>query len=120
MTGVHLKPPPPTISPDPFPRFLLAEHDRCNLDAKQKWPQNIKCHTQWEPAQQQDEQWSIVQTTWKTPHLKTTGNDRKEFVSKWADLFSWDESLVELSALPERMTDRFLDLFVAAPRLSEG
>lgn len=126
MMGVQVKPPPPVISDDPFPKFNIidasikginakysASHDPANAEF---FPVDPIPDTDPKPAK---DQYTVVHDAWGNPIWGTGDDGRAGFVSRWADAFGWGKAMDGLSDLLKKLDNQFFNLYVAAPLLTK-
>lgn len=121
MVGVLLTPPPAEIAPDKLPTFSIEDSQLRELRAEKDFPPGPQSHPEWEPAAPLGgrQQWEIVRDNWKRPAWGTGEEGQAGFVSKWAEVFKWGEDMSQFAAIPKRLEEGFMDLYVAAPLVTE-
>ncbi|PHH93130.1 hypothetical protein CDD83_510 [Cordyceps sp. RAO-2017] len=121
MMGVQITAPKPTISPDPFPAFKVADADLQSLIAERLFPQSVDTDAAWAPTESNADvkkQYQDALDGWTNP---AAGADmQKGFVGALADCLKWDnvKALQSIAGIPERLKNGFMDSYVAAPLLT--
>ncbi|XP_044721227.1 uncharacterized protein HRG_06224 [Hirsutella rhossiliensis] len=88
MMGVKFTSPKPTVSPDPFPAFKVADADLQRLFAKRRFPTMVDADAAWAPAKpfsgaDVQKQYNAVYNMWTNPALGTDDAGQKGFVGLW-------------------------------------
>lgn len=149
MAGVLITAPKPTMAPDPFPAYDVADADLVELDAEKAFPTLADADAAWAPAKPLtgngnssgngsgnsngngggvQNQYDAVRSTWSDPPLGSDEEGRQGFVVALATAFKWDladgmtrivDEFKSMAGMPERLKSGFMDLYVAAPLLSK-
>ncbi|KAI1773210.1 hypothetical protein F4818DRAFT_120559 [Hypoxylon cercidicola] len=139
MAGVLITAPKPTMAPDPFPAYDVADADLVELDAEKAFPTLADADAAWAPAKPLtgngsgngggvQNQYDAVLRTWSVPPLGSDEEGRQGFVGALAAAFKWDladgmarivDEFKSKAGMPERLKSGFMDLYVAAPLLSQ-
>ncbi|KAI0907851.1 hypothetical protein F4823DRAFT_527482 [Ustulina deusta] len=126
MAGVQITAPKPTIAPDPFPAYEVADADLQRLLSERSFPDIVEADGAWAPDQRdadenvQDE-YDTVLDKWSNPTIGTGDEGRRGFVGVLAKTFQWGlaDEMKSIADLPVRLMNGFKDLYVAAPLLTK-
>ncbi|KAF4472326.1 hypothetical protein FALBO_770 [Fusarium albosuccineum] len=121
MTGVRVTAPKPTMSPDPFPAYKVADADLQELTAKRPFPVIITAEDAWAPVKPNDvveKRYEDVHDAWANPVLEEKG--QQEFVAALAQSLGWSDvsGLQSIARIPDRLKRGFMDMYVAPPLLT--
>ncbi|RKK25000.1 hypothetical protein BFJ66_g15705 [Fusarium oxysporum f. sp. cepae] len=121
MTGVRVTAPRPTMSPDPFPAYKVADADLQELTAERKLPVMVTAENAWEPVKPNDvvkQRYEDIHEAWVNPSLKEEG--QQSFVGALAEGLGWSDvgQLKSLAGIPERLKRGFMNMYVASPLLT--
>ncbi|KAF4456305.1 hypothetical protein F53441_1550 [Fusarium austroafricanum] len=92
MTGVRVTAPKPTMSPDPFPAYKVADADLQELTAEKKFPPIVAAEDAWAPAKPNDnaeKRYQDIHEAWANPVLEE--KDRQDFVGTLAKGLGWSD-----------------------------
>ncbi|ENH66737.1 hypothetical protein FOC1_g10007387 [Fusarium oxysporum f. sp. cubense race 1] len=121
MTGVRVTAPRPTMSPDPFPAYKVADADLQELTAERKLPVMVTAENAWEPVKPNDvvkQRYEDIHEAWVNPSLKEEG--QQSFVGALAEGLGWSDAsqLKSLAGIPERLKRGFMNMYVSSPLLT--
>ncbi|KYK58971.1 hypothetical protein DCS_00098 [Drechmeria coniospora] len=121
MTGVRMTAPLPTVSPDPFPAYKVADADLQSLPAERPFPTIADADGAWgpdSPAAGEREKYEAVYNAWTNPAMGASG--QTGFVGALAECLKWDvDGMKSLAAIPQTLKQEFMNLYVAAPLLTK-
>ncbi|KAI0118156.1 hypothetical protein GGR51DRAFT_498314 [Nemania sp. FL0031] len=126
MGGVLITAPKPTMAPDPFPPYVVADADLQRLLSERPFPTMATANDGWAPAppltEAPEDQYNAVHDAWAEPSLGTGDDGSRGFVGILAESFKWRlvEDLKSIASIPERLNQKFKDLYVAAPLLTKS
>jgi hypothetical protein len=92
MAGVRVTAPRPTISPDPFPAYKVADADLQELTAERPFPSMVTVDDSWAPVKQNDDaqkRYEEVYEAWTNPLLGETV--QQGFVGTLAESLGWSD-----------------------------
>ncbi|KAI0409855.1 hypothetical protein F4802DRAFT_592738 [Xylaria palmicola] len=125
MAGVQITAPKPTMAPDPFPAYEVADADLQTLHSERPFPDVVDADEAWAPGQwpaedQVEDQYDAVLQAWSEPPLGEGEGGRQGFVGILAKTFNWAiaDEMKGIAGMPERLKNGFKDLYVAAPLLT--
>lgn len=120
MAGVRVTAPKPTMSPDPFPAYKVADADLQELTAERPFPAMVTAEDAWAPVKPNDDvskRYEDVHEAWANPVLEEKGQQR--FVSALAQSLRFSESGLEsIAGIPDRLKKGFMNMYVASPLLT--
>jgi hypothetical protein len=121
MTGVRVTAPKPTMSPDPFPAYKVADADLQELTAVRNLPDVVTAEDAWAPVKPNDnfkQQYEDIHEAWVNPSLEEQG--QQDFVGTLAQGLGWSDvsQLKSLAGIPERLKRGFMSMYVASPLLT--
>ncbi|KAI1819366.1 hypothetical protein F4861DRAFT_527244 [Xylaria intraflava] len=126
MGGVLITAPPPTLAPDPFPAYEVADADLQRLLSEKPFPTIATADDAWAPAppladNDPAEQYDAVHNAWANPSLGTGDQGSQGFVQVLASSLKWKivDELKSIANIPARLNETFNDLYVAAPLLTK-
>ncbi|KAK6948489.1 hypothetical protein Daesc_010256 [Daldinia eschscholtzii] len=126
MSGVLITAPKPTMAPDPFPAYLVADADLQRLFSEKPFPTIATASDAWAPGKpatgaQVGDQYTAVHDAWSSPSLGTGDDGQKGFVGALASSLKWGiaEEMKSIAGIPERLKKSFMNLYVAAPLLTK-
>lgn len=123
MAGVRVTAPKPTMSPDPFPAYVVADADLAELDAERPLPAIFDADAAWAPVKSNDvviEQYEAVHNAWSNPALGSGDDGQKGFVAALAESLRWDgaSKLQDIAGIPDRLKRGFMNMYVASPLMT--
>lgn len=123
MAGVRVTAPKPTMSPDPFPAYEVADADLAELDAERPLPAIFTADGAWAPAKPNDDvkkQYEAVHEAWSNPALGPGDDGQKGFVAVLAESLRWDgaSKLQDIAGIPDRLKKGFMNMYVASPLMT--
>lgn len=106
MAGVRVTAPKPTMSPDPFPAYKVADADLQELTAERPFPAMVIAEDAWAPVKPNDnvkKRYEDVHEAWENPVLEEKG--QQGFVSALAQSlrFSDVSGLQSIAGIPDRL-----------------
>ncbi|KAF4999150.1 hypothetical protein FDECE_11586 [Fusarium decemcellulare] len=118
MTGVRVTAAKPTMSPDPFPAYKVADADLQELTAERPLPAIVTAEDAWAPVKPNDvvkKRYTDVHDAWANPVLEEKG--QQEFVAALAQSLAWSDvsGLQSIAGIPDRLNKGFMDIYVAPP-----
>ncbi|KNB01346.1 hypothetical protein FOXG_04614 [Fusarium oxysporum f. sp. lycopersici 4287] len=118
---VRVTAPRPTMSPDPFPAYKVADADLQELTAERKLPVMVTAENAWEPVKPNDvvkQRYEDIHEAWVNPSLKEEG--QQSFVGALAEGLGWSDvgQLKSLAGIPGRLKRGFMNMYVASPLLT--
>ncbi|KAG5794897.1 hypothetical protein H9Q69_006068 [Fusarium xylarioides] len=121
MTGVRVTAPKPTMSPDPFPAYKVADADLQELTAERNFPGMVTAEDAWAPVKPNDDvkqRYEDIHHGWVSPALEEKG--QQDFVSALAQGLGWGDvsQLKSIAGIPERLKKGFMNMYVASPLLT--
>ncbi|KAF5621321.1 uncharacterized protein FTJAE_11350 [Fusarium tjaetaba] len=121
MTGVRVTAPKPTMSPDPFPPYKVADADLQELTAERSFPGMVTAEDAWAPVKPNDDikqRYEDVHDAWVSPALEE--KSQQDFVGALAQSLGWGDvsQLKSIAAIPERLKRGFMNMYVASPLLT--
>lgn len=121
MTGVRVTAPKPTMSPDPFPAYKVADADLQELTAKRNFPGMVTAEDAWAPVKPNDDikqRYEDIHGAWVSPALEEKG--QQDFVGALAQSLGWSDlgQLKSIAGIPERLKKGFMNMYVASPLLA--
>ncbi|KAI1634229.1 hypothetical protein F4809DRAFT_537672 [Biscogniauxia mediterranea] len=121
MAGVRVTAPKPTMAPDPFPAYQVADADLQELIAKRRFPAMVTAEDAWAPVKPNDDvkkRYEEVHEAWANPVLEAKG--QQGFVDALARSLKWSDGsgLSSIAGIPERLKKGFMNMYVAAPLLT--
>ncbi|KAF7550139.1 hypothetical protein G7Z17_g5932 [Cylindrodendrum hubeiense] len=121
MTGVRVTAPKPTISPDPFPAYKVADADLQELTAERPFPTMVTAEDAWAPVKPNDDvkkRYEDVHDAWANPVLEDKG--QQGFVGALAQSLGWSgvSGLQSVAGIPDRLKKGFMNMYVASPLLT--
>ncbi|PNY27034.1 Uncharacterized protein TCAP_03022 [Tolypocladium capitatum] len=126
MTGVQITAPKPTMAPDPFPPYKVADADLQRLLSERPFPTIAAADDAWAPGQPYtgDDvkmQYDAVYDAWTNPSLGTGDQGQQGFVGALADCLKWAVAgeMKSVAGIPEKLKKGFMSLYVAAPLLTK-
>ncbi|KAI1426137.1 hypothetical protein F5Y12DRAFT_310178 [Xylaria sp. FL1777] len=127
MSGVLITAPKPTMAPDPFPPYEVADADLQRLLSERPFPTIATSNDAWAPGPpltSDDDpagQYDAVHDAWANPSLGTGDQGSKGFVEVLAGSLKWKivDELRDIASIPARLNKTFKDLYVAAPLLTK-
>ncbi|KAI1277735.1 hypothetical protein F5Y07DRAFT_84541 [Xylaria sp. FL0933] len=124
MAGVQITAPKPTIAPDPFPAYDVADADLQRLLSERSFPDIVEADGAWAPYQRDadenvQDQYDSVLDKWSNPTIEGGDEGRSGFVGAVVKAFKWVLADEMKSDLPDRLKNGFKDLYVAVPLLTK-
>ncbi|KAI1660150.1 hypothetical protein F4813DRAFT_351129 [Daldinia decipiens] len=126
MSGVLITAPKPTMAPDPFPAYQVADADLQSLFSENPFPKIVDADEAWAPdkpstGEQVEDQYTAVHEAWSNPALGSDDDGQKGFVGALADSLKWNitDEMKSIAGIPERLKKGFMNLYVAAPLLTK-
>ncbi|KAI1124285.1 hypothetical protein F5Y10DRAFT_269275 [Nemania abortiva] len=125
MGGVLITAPKATMSPDPFPPYVVADADLQRLLSERPFPTIATANDGWAPTppltEAPEDQYNAVHDAWAEPSLGTGDEGSRGFVGILADSLKWKfvDDLKSIASIPARLNERFKDLYVAAPLITK-
>lgn len=121
MTGVRVTAPKPTMSPDPFPAYKVADADLQELTAERSFPGMATAEDAWAPVKPNDDvkqRYEDIHDAWVSPALEEKG--QQDFVGALAQSLGWSDvsHLKSIAGIPERLKRGFMNMCVASPLLT--
>lgn len=121
MAGVRVTAPKPTMSPDPFPAYKVADADLQELTAEGNLPGMVIAEAAWAPVKPNDnvkQQYEDIHEAWVNPVLQEKG--QQDFVGALALGLGWSnvDRLKRIAGIPERLKKNFMNIYVASPLLT--
>ena len=121
MAGVRVIAPKPTMSPDPFPAYKVADADLQELTAERPLPAITTVDAAWAPVKPSDnvqKRYEDVHQAWMNPVVGES--DQKDFVGTLAQSLSWGDvsGLKSVAGIPDRLKKGFMNMYVASPLLT--
>ncbi|CVK96645.1 uncharacterized protein FMAN_10975 [Fusarium mangiferae] len=121
MTGVRVTAPKPTMSPDPFPAYKVADADLQELTAERNFPGMATAEDAWAPVQPNDDvkqRYEDIHDAWVSPALEEKG--QQDFVGTLAQSLGWSDvsHLKSIAGIPDRLKKGFMNMYVASPLLT--
>ncbi|KAF5639342.1 hypothetical protein F52700_4194 [Fusarium sp. NRRL 52700] len=121
MTGVRVTAPKPTMSPDPFPAYKVADADLQELTAERNFPGMVTAEEAWAPVEPNDDvkqRYEDLYDAWASPALEEKG--QQDFVGALAQGLGWSDvsQLKSIAGIPERLKKGFMNMYVASPLLT--
>lgn len=115
--------PMPTISPDPFPAYKVADADLQELTAERPFPAMVTSEDVWAPAKPNDNvkmQYEDVLEAWANPVLNV--EEQQGFVGILAKSLGWSgiSGLQSVARIPNRLKNGFMNMYIASPLLTSG
>lgn len=121
MAGVQVTAPKPTMSPDPFPAYKVADADLQELIAERPFPTIVTADDAWAPAKPDSEvetHYKAVHNAWSNP---VQGDQvQKGFVGSLAKSLGWNDAsgLRSIAGIPDRLKKGFMNMYVASPLMT--
>ncbi|KAI1171807.1 hypothetical protein F4777DRAFT_593405 [Nemania sp. FL0916] len=126
MSGVLITAPKPTMAPDPFPPYIVADADLQRLLSERPFPTIATANDAWAPGPPlteggPEDQYNAVHDAWAEPLLGTGDEGSQGFVGILAESLKWKlvDDLKSIASIPQRLNRKFNDLYVAAPLLTK-
>ncbi|KND88092.1 hypothetical protein TOPH_07323 [Tolypocladium ophioglossoides CBS 100239] len=126
LAGVQITAPKPTMAPDPFPSYKVADADLQRLLSERPFPTIATADEAWTPAQPYTgddvkKQYEAVYDAWTNPSLGTGDQGQPGFVGVLANSLKWAVAgeMKSVAGIPERLKKGFTNLYVAAPLLTK-
>ncbi|EWG47682.1 hypothetical protein FVEG_07737 [Fusarium verticillioides 7600] len=121
MTGVRVTAPKPTMSPDPFPAYKVADADLQELTAERSFPGMVTAEDAWAPVKPNDDakkRYEDIHDAWVSPAVGEKG--QQDFVGTLAQSLGWGDvsQLKTIAGIPERLKRGFMNMYVASPLLT--
>lgn len=121
MTGVRVTAPKPTMSPDPFPAYKVADADLQELTAERPFPAMVTAEDKWAPVKPNDDvkkRYEDVHEAWASPVLGEKG--QQVFVGALSQSLGWSDvsGLQSIAGIPDRLQKGFMNMYVASPLLT--
>lgn len=121
MTGVRVIAPKPTMSPDPFPAYKVADADLQELTAERSLPAMATVDAFWAPVKPNEDvqkRYEDVHQAWMNPALGE--KDQQSFVGTLAQGLGWGDvsGLKSVAGIPDRLKKGFMNTYVASPLLT--
>ncbi|KAF5590580.1 uncharacterized protein FSUBG_10796 [Fusarium subglutinans] len=121
MTGVRVTAPKPTMSPDPFPAYKVADADLQELTAERNLPGMVTAEDAWAPVKPNDDvkqRYEVIHDAWVSPVLEEKG--QQDFVGVLAQSLGWNDvsGLKSVAGIPERLKKGFMNMYVASPLMT--
>ncbi|KAF5687797.1 hypothetical protein FDENT_5087 [Fusarium denticulatum] len=121
MTGVRVTAPKPTMSPDPFPAYKVADADLQELTAERNFPGMVTAEDAWAPGEPNDDvkqRYEDIYDAWVSPALQEKG--QQDFVGALAQGLGWGDvsQLKSIAGIPERLKKGFMNMYVASSLLT--
>ncbi|KAJ4007417.1 hypothetical protein NW752_007603 [Fusarium irregulare] len=121
MTGVRVIAPKPTMSPDPFPAYKVADADLQELSAERPLPAMTTVDTAWAPVKPNEDvkkRYEDIHQAWVNPVVGE--KDQQSFVGTLAQSLSWGDvsGLKRIAGIPDRLKKGFMNMYVASPLLA--
>ncbi|KAI1030068.1 hypothetical protein LB504_010367 [Fusarium proliferatum] len=121
MTGVRVTAPKPTMSPDPFPAYKVADADLQELTAERNFPGMATAEDAWAPVKPSDDvkqRYEDIHDAWVSPALEEKG--QQDFVGALAQSLGWSDvsHLKSIAGIPDRLKKDFMNMYVASPLLT--
>ena len=114
MSGVTLKTPPPTLSPDKLPAFNIEDAQIKGLAYTMEIPKDDFSNDKFRPTDPTPgaDQWRNVLKAWMMPKWETTTpGARGAFVESWGGALRWDKrALKSISGMPTKLKTQFDNL----------
>ncbi|PTD06143.1 hypothetical protein FCULG_00012381 [Fusarium culmorum] len=121
MTGVRVIAPKPTVSPDPFPAYNVADADLQELTAEKSLPTMMTVDSAWAPVKPNEDvkkRYEDVHQAWMNPVVGESG--QQGFVGTLAQSLGWGDvsGLKNIAGIPDRLKKGFMNMYVASPLLT--
>lgn len=121
MTGVRVIAPKPTVSPDPFPAYKVADADLQELTAEKYLPTMMTVDSAWAPVKPNEDvkkRYEDVHQAWMNPVVGESG--QQGFVGTLAQSLGWGDvsGLKNIAGIPDRLKKGFMNMYVASPLLT--